>query len=309
MQIKDYLYIALRQTTITEVLNSWSKKGEASSFYCNPPRSRYAAGLQDVFDKYSLDEALYLVDAVMQSLEQDPYLKGKGIFGAIVMSVKDYLIADNYYACLCKYLSLEKYRLLTHKIGPSVFNTAFLAYHDIKTGHKRTSFCIPIVPQTDNKRLQRILNKGMAENHFHIGGSSNAFLSSWVCMMNHMSKSRHKEFSKINFDDSPLDDIDNFSKQKESAYSLVFKAAYIRLFLFYRLQRSYLIINTVEKEHTNDRIYPQKQAEDLLKKVLSFSEEECHTMAELFDDHVESLREAIQSPIYDYAIPTRLTKS
>lgn len=286
----------MRLTSPTLIINEWLSKS-LNQYYSEPNRMNIASGMQDSFQHYSHDDAANAVEATIQMVDEDHILRGLGVIGAIALSVKDMLIEDRNHICVCKHKSLINYRMLTHRIGPSIFNAAFLAYNDIRMGYKRESYTIPPVIHTDNARLHGILKNGIAENHFHIGGSSHAFLSSWVCLMNHMSHGRRNEFIKSGIDVNPLDEIDNFSMRKESAFSLTFKAAYIRLFLFFRLKGTWLTV------YDNNSHTKEAESEIQLERVLRFSEEECVAFAPEFDNYIESLKECFCMSEYDYAVP------
>lgn len=77
---------------------------------------------------------------------------------------------------------------LSLQIGQDLVTCAWLAYRDYNAGSpigKKRNFTWPAVLKTDDIRLQGILDKGLAENHFHLNGSTQSFSISWICLMNH----------------------------------------------------------------------------------------------------------------------------
>lgn len=315
MIVADTLHVILRHTSAEEVWHAWCQNSELSLDCSNaeryresqtrPPlyyqdfqRNQYTASLQDTFRHYTADDARNALESVPQLLKNSSFLKNTGIFGVIIQSVQDMLKLDETGNCLCKYNKLLDYRMMTHSIGSSIFQAAFSAYSDFKSGNRVRCFSVSPVLHTDNKRLYHILNRGIAENHFHMGGSSHAFLSSWVCLMNHMSGERQQEFYDSKIDSDALDDHNVFSRTKGSAYSLTFKAAYLRLFLFHRFRDDWLILQ--EPEQARDR---QTIAEQQLKRVLSYSNDECAMLARDLDVYMDAMRIVHNTGIFDYASP------
>lgn len=91
--------------------------------------------------------------------------------------------ADNRLFCKFEYvLSWDQlYRLL----GQDLFTTARLAYHDFERNQERQIFLWEPVLITDHHMLHQCLSKGIAENHMHLGGSSQSFPVMWAYLMNH----------------------------------------------------------------------------------------------------------------------------
>lgn len=73
-------------------------------------------------------------------------------------------------------------------LGQDLFTTAYLAYHDNAHEIHYRSFLWAPVLATDNRALHQKLHKGIAENHMHLGGSSQCFPIFWAYIMNHPQK-------------------------------------------------------------------------------------------------------------------------
>lgn len=84
----------------------------------------------------------------------------------------------------------EAYLLL----GQDLFVCAYLAASDLENRVKCTDFTWPAVIRTDHPGLNDLLNRGVAENHQHLYGSSQTFALSWCSLMNYPSS--HKEIGK-----------------------------------------------------------------------------------------------------------------
>lgn len=88
----------------------------------------------------------------------------------------------------CKYREMLNWRSLSLRLGQDLPLMSYLAYEDCQKGRKRKFFAWNHIIGSNNTRLRRMLEQGMAENHFHLNGSTQSFLLSWLCMMNHPGK-------------------------------------------------------------------------------------------------------------------------
>lgn len=70
-------------------------------------------------------------------------------------------------------------------LGQDLFVCAYLASEDLKNQCKRSDFTWPAVIRTDLPELNKILQRGVAENHQHLYGSSQTFALSWCNLMNY----------------------------------------------------------------------------------------------------------------------------
>ena len=86
---------------------------------------------------------------------------------------------------LCRYERVLRWRKISLILSQDLFTTAYTASEDLKHGRWRKNFVWPAIIGTDNKRLAQIAAQGLAENHFHLTGSTRMFSLSWTCMMNH----------------------------------------------------------------------------------------------------------------------------
>lgn len=130
---------------------------------------------------------------------------------------------------VCRYEYLLNWWKSSNKIGQDLITMAYMAKVDILNGSHSISFSYPAVINNDNDRLNSILDKGLAENHFHLNGSTATFPLSWAYLMNH--------FNKINEKTDPyfkdLLDKDTYGIDKTIKWSFFIKlAAMIRVWLF-----------------------------------------------------------------------------
>jgi hypothetical protein len=157
----------------------------------------FIATCRRMYHTISEAEAGNIYNTVMAECERRED-KNCGLFSLICILAKIHLkMSGN--DLYCNHQNFILWREAVHGIGQMPFICAFIADKDVKAGYERNSCSnFPLFLRTDDFRLRQILSKGTAENHFHLGGSSPAFLNSWVCLMNYPShKNRAKEFKAI----------------------------------------------------------------------------------------------------------------
>ena len=98
-------------------------------------------------------------------------------------------------APVCRYEHLLKWRRVSFELEEDLFTTSYLARLDIRRAWGgRSGFDWKCVIGNDNEVLKSVLNKGLAENHFHLKGSAPYFIMSWINLMNLVN---HAKFSSI----------------------------------------------------------------------------------------------------------------
>lgn len=135
----------------------------------------------------------------------------------------------------CKYKRLLKWRELSYQLGEDLLTTSFFAYNDLISNRKRDHFAWKPVVSTDNQTLKEMFKKGVAENHFHMKGSSPHFQLSWVSLMN-KPFGRGEEFRRLEKElrRTPLSHH-SFIEGRSSLELLIKKASYIRYYLFCKI--------------------------------------------------------------------------
>lgn len=86
---------------------------------------------------------------------------------------------------VCKQDEHLNWRSAYLQLGQDLLTTGHLAYLNVTENHEFTSFNWAAIIKDDDKRLSEILEEGLAENHFHLNGSTRGFDLSWLCLMNH----------------------------------------------------------------------------------------------------------------------------
>ena len=130
----------------------------------------------------------------------------------------------------CKYEHLLRWREVSLLLGEDVLTTSYLANQDLLHWFKRTNFSWRPVITHNNTSLQNITDKGMAELHFHLGGSTLIFDLNWLSLMNDISH-RGKQFKNIKTPQT-ADITSNRSQKRLPLHDLVVIAADIRTKLF-----------------------------------------------------------------------------
>ena len=97
----------------------------------------------------------------------------------------------------CRFDQMLRWRELSFRFGQDIFTCAYLAVCDIERGVITKCFSwLPII-KSDDDRLHNILEKGIADNHFHLAGSTRVFDLNWVSLMNRIDHRLH-DFKKLN---------------------------------------------------------------------------------------------------------------
>lgn len=86
---------------------------------------------------------------------------------------------------VCRQEQLVEWRRCSFFLGQDILTTAHLAREDMQREGKTISFVWPAQVRTDDRRFHAIMQRGLAENHYHLNGSTRMFDLSWICMMNH----------------------------------------------------------------------------------------------------------------------------
>lgn len=201
------------------------KKKENKNSYLNITKDIFLGYSSDVFPQYTSDEVEYIYDDLLKKMNSK-----NGIFDYIAEIGDEFLV---YYEGnpQCKFQQILRWRDISFKLGQDLFITACLAKNDNKLNQNTDYFSwIPII-KTDNSILHSILSEGIAENHFHLNGSTQIFALSWASIMNNISE-RQKDFNRIDFNLDPQIYIKTGEEKKRSLYNECMIAACIRLYLF-----------------------------------------------------------------------------
>lgn len=164
------------------------------------------------------------------------------------LNVFDTLLAFNFSVLieensepLCQYVHLLRWREMITALEEDLFVTSFLAQNDIQRGVIRKNFFWKPVIGHNNYALNKLMQKGLAENHFHLKGSAPMFHLSWINMMNYPEEEKFADILRM-YDKNKLQkDMEIEKNQISESYVTMWRqAALIRVFLFTVLQNDYL---------------------------------------------------------------------
>jgi len=152
-----------------------------------------------------------------------------------------------------KYRRLLSWRFTTLPLGEDLPSTAFLAVQDYLRQHRRYFFTWSPTLPPHHLRLQRMFERGLVENHYHLYGSGPHFFLSWIHLMN-FPNGRWKQFNRAGITKQRLQPDFQVAPNlfSKNLYDLVKLAALLRIYLF-------LVLHP----HHNSK------ADDLWKKEIS----------------------------------------
>lgn len=167
----------------------------------------------------------------------DPVTKKNSVFNAVMALAEKLLIYDGE-EIRCKVDELLRWREVSFQLGEDLLTCAFLAAEDLRYGITTKFFAWKPIIRSDDDRLYNILDRGMAENHFHLAGSTKIFELNWICLMN-LIEGRLHDFRKISrgMQTYTVDRCDTEAKN-EDLYTVCQRAAILRCYLFCVLKQN-----------------------------------------------------------------------
>jgi len=214
---------------LSELFHPINGRGWSSNFFLK--------AAFDQFQNYNLDE----INNVFQKLDEDWFHDvyqnskiQKSIFNLLIHFSKKALKERNFEPFV-SYEHLLRWRSLSYLLGEDLFTCSYFAYMDNRSSKQRSYFGWKPVVFSTNNRLKNLLEQGVAENHFHLKGSAPIFELSWMALMNDLEFS-NKSFKKLKSGIKLSDNVTHsFGSSKKEIDVLVYKASYIRWFLFEKL--------------------------------------------------------------------------
>ncbi len=154
----------------------------------------------------------------------------------LLKRVADHLLTIRNDKPVCRYQSMLRWRMLVQTLGEDLPICAYLAGRtEMLTGFW-DDFEWDTVISHDNQQLSRILEKGCADNHFHLFGSAPSFHLTWLKLMNHPAAQRCREAVKELEKNKRTYDVHYVNEDRDdSMETLLYKAALIRYTLVWIL--------------------------------------------------------------------------
>lgn len=236
----------------------------SSHTYDNVNKKLYLEYSRRIFPYYSEDERVnnyFLLDEDMKDISD----KSKSVFYMIYKIASRMLVLHSG-EIQCRLSEMLRWRDISFQLGQEIFTCAFLAEEDNQRGTNTKFFAWEPIVGSDDMRLNNILKRGIAENHFHLNGSTKIFELNWICLMNHI-ENRGKEFQK--FEKILQHEYVNESEKKEF-YINCQEAALYRLYLFSVLHEETGIAEKLKKiiiGIENHRVLMWEYVSDLQEKI------------------------------------------
>lgn len=126
-------------------------------------------------------------------------VSGLNLFDLLLITLQDVLVVNNN-RVECSYEHIFSWRILSRYLGEELSLAARYAVWDHEHGSaKRRYFDWPYVTRHNNKQLNMILARGIAEHHCHLWGSTPYFHVSWVNLMNRLTNNIYcRNLRKLN---------------------------------------------------------------------------------------------------------------
>lgn len=205
----------------------------------------------------------------------------------------------------CKYEHLLNWWKTSNKMGQDIITMSYMAKSNIIHNSDMISFTYPAVMGHDNNRLNAILDKGLAENHFHLNGSTATFPLSWAYLMNHYEKINRrtdKVFENIL-------DKDIYGADNSINWSTFIKiAAIIRVWLFNKISIQNTEVTNMETSD-NECIETYNSAE-IVKYIRSEFRINPRLASAAIDRarYIYGVKDSKTGKVLDYASPMNISK-
>lgn len=243
------------------------------------PEDLYIMLSASVKKEYSKDERGEQYKILCKDMSYDGYehKAPKSVFN-LLYEFSNSVLTTRRYVPICKYDQLLRWNDTSHDLGQAMFTTSYLAFKDYYEATETNYFGWNAIIDTTNDRLYKILNKGLAENHYHFYGSSQCFPLNWVAIMNNPYLAM-KENARLNYSLNPRLSYSSKFERCSWNHKLVWAAA-IRCYLFKKMHIGF---------DTESKTF--KVAERNLKFLLKTStEREIQPILKVFEREINSLK-------------------
>lgn len=209
----------------------------------------------------------YIQDSVRQ--EGHPYAGmehrgGLNVFAALEELSEQLLVLEDD-EILCQYSNLLRFREISRYVEEDLLVCAFLAMRCRRYGREQKKFDWDFVIGHNNTQLDRIMEKGISENHFHLYGSAPSFHLIWIYFMNHV------DYAALSRLEGTVEKQRRMTREHYSRHyaedSLavgVLKAILIRVCLVYYLIEKDKPKQKDERKSEIEELFPGNEVEELL---------------------------------------------
>lgn len=192
-----------------------------------------------------------------------------------------------------QFKNLFRWRDMSLLVGEDALSLAYLAQHDICSDSslpERTLFLWGNVIPHDNKQLNKMLNKGLADVHHHFVASADLFHLNWIYLMNTAPDTYANEWLQSS---QELQYHSLSSKMISSAKCQCLAAAYLREVLYHIFVLNDDAVDHINPEHLHWMLYDEMYANQQLSAVRGSIMEHTDFAFKTSDEQY----------ILDYAIP------
>ncbi len=226
----EILFQKIKYLDISGQIISGSLKAEREHSFRKIDKNLYLRYSKSVFGYLTDDErenGYQLACEQMRDAQRDDSC----IFRLLINASRELLKTDGD-EIECKFDQMLRWRKLSFLFGQDIFTCAYLADFDIERGVTTKCFSwLPII-KSDDDRLHNLLEKGIADNHFHLGGSTRIFDLNWISLMNRIDNRLHDfkrlKYTMQEYDMDPICD----PERREDFYAECQRAALYRVYLF-----------------------------------------------------------------------------
>lgn len=223
-------------------------------------RKAYTHFARNRLQHASDDDIYYLYEELQQHIKR----KKHESFLSLIADYAEKVLVLKRGIPFCINHNIMEWRDISFDLGQDLFTTSLLAKRHLESGYGYKNFSWPSIIQTDDTVVFNILNegRGIAENHFHLTGSTPVFSMAWAYMMNNPFKAK-RLFERDNFQEylrsgGPVSVFEHLSWK-----DLIFYAAYARLELF----NKFVVKNKIEIDFVEMLNEPFFNKSDILKKM------------------------------------------
>lgn len=238
-ELRNAIILLFRYVSAEAVINGQVKWDELSQellqelYYVGEPFSDEAENGRRI--QYLIDEVKLELDEDDERILRKPDRDSVDLFDLVNLFSRLVLV-NRHEEAVCRFQYLGPWREMTKKLDGSVFVAAKYANIDYKHGKTRTTFTWKTVVGHDNDQLNKILNEGISDNHFHLYASVHYFDLSWLNLMNRVNDPViTRKVEELNSAKREVSTAHKYNRTEKNLSLLHLQAALIRVYLFSEL--------------------------------------------------------------------------
>lgn len=152
---------------------------------CMIDKSAYIHYSHSIYWNLTYEEAEARYFDMTSAIERRANLGGSNTVFALLPEYTCHVLKEECGNLVCRQKEFLNWRDCYFVLGQDLLTSAHLAYKSYCEARTVTDFGWSAMIETDDRRFFNIIDKGLAENHFHLNGSTRGFDLSWLCLMNH----------------------------------------------------------------------------------------------------------------------------